>query len=84
MRQPWSRWPASLSFLILRLAQRRPRQRIQSARLENSFAHKWRVGDVLMWDNRSTMHRRDTFDAGARRIMHRTQIKGHHKPRAVG
>ena len=54
-----------------------------AARPENSFAHKWRIGDVLMWDNRSTMHRRDAFDAGARRIMHRTQIKGRHKPRAV-
>ena len=55
-----------------------------AARPENSFAHQWRVGDVLMWDNRSTMHRRDAFDAGARRIMHRTQIKGRHRPRAVG
>jgi hypothetical protein len=33
-----------------------------------------------MWDNRSTMHRRDPFDGEARRIMHRTQIKGSHKP----
>ena len=55
-----------------------------AARLENSFAHQWRVGDVLMWDNRSTMHRRDAFDAGTRRIMHRTQIKGRHKPRPAG
>ena len=29
-----------------------------------------------MWDNRCTMHRRDPFDAQARRIMHRTQLKG--------
>jgi taurine dioxygenase len=34
-----------------------------------------------MWDNRSTMHRRDPFDASARRIMHRTQIKGRVTPR---
>ena len=33
-----------------------------------------------MWDNRSTMHRRDPFDGEARRIMHRTQIKGSDKP----
>src|SRR5688572_13894014 len=46
----------------------------------NSYAHRWRVGDLLMWDNRSTMHRRDPFDANARRIMHRTQIKGRHRP----
>ena len=40
------------------------------------WEHVWRVGDVLIWDNRCTMHRRDAFDDGARRIMHRTQIKG--------
>jgi taurine dioxygenase len=38
----------------------------------------------VMWDNRSTMHRRDPFDGTARRIMHRTQIKGSHKPAAFG
>ena len=48
----------------------------------NCFAQRWRVGDLLMWDNRSTMHRRDPFDASLRRIMHRTQIKGRVKPRA--
>jgi taurine dioxygenase len=48
----------------------------------NCFAHQWRVGDLLMWDNRSTMHRRDPFDNTQRRIMHRTQIKGRVKPRA--
>jgi taurine dioxygenase len=47
----------------------------------NCYAHQWRVGDLLMWDNRSTMHRRDPFDAAARRIMHRTQIKGRVTPR---
>jgi len=41
-----------------------------------TWHHQWRAGDVLIWDNRSTMHRRDDFDDNARRIMHRTQIKG--------
>ncbi len=40
------------------------------------WEHVWRVGDVLMWDNRCAMHRRDAFDDGARRVMHRAQIKG--------
>lgn len=44
------------------------------------YEHVWRKGDLVMWDNRSTMHRRDPFDAAARRVMHRTQIKGHQKP----
>ena len=56
---------------------------VHAAHREHSFAHQWRVGDVLMWDNRCTMHRRDAFDASARRIMHRTQIKGKLKPRAA-
>jgi alpha-ketoglutarate-dependent taurine dioxygenase/class 3 adenylate cyclase/predicted ATPase len=51
-------------------------------RPELAYAHKWRVGDLLLWDNRSTMYRRDPFDAHARRIMHRTQIKGRHRPQA--
>ncbi len=41
-----------------------------------TYTHKWRVGDLLVWDNRCTMHRRDSFDPNARRIMHRTQIRG--------
>ena len=45
-----------------------------------AFAHAWRVGDVLMWDNRSTLHRRDPFDAEARRLMYRTQVKGRSLP----
>jgi taurine dioxygenase len=48
----------------------------------HAYAHRWRVGDLLMWDNRSTMHRRDPFDASTRRVMHRTQIKGSVRPRA--
>jgi alpha-ketoglutarate-dependent taurine dioxygenase len=47
-----------------------------------TYEHEWRVGDLLLWDNRSTMHRRDPFDAKARRVMHRTQIKGKVAPRA--
>jgi len=44
------------------------------------YEHVWRLGDLVMWDNRSTMHRRDPFDGEARRIMHRTQIKGSGAP----
>ena len=40
-----------------------------------TFRQQWRVGDVLVWDNRCTLHRRDAFDPRARRLMHRTQIK---------
>lgn len=47
-----------------------------------SWQHHWRVGDLVLWDNRATMHRRDPFDASARRVMHRTQIKGEAPPAA--
>lgn len=40
-----------------------------------TFRQQWRAGDVLLWDNRCTLHRRDAFDPAARRLMHRTQIK---------
>ena len=47
------------------------------------YRHRWALGDLVLWDNRSTMHRRDAFDPSARRIMHRTQIKGSSAPRAA-
>jgi taurine dioxygenase len=40
------------------------------------WEHRWRVGDVVMWDNRCAMHRREAFDDSVRRILHRTQLKG--------
>ncbi|MEA3195311.1 MAG: taurine dioxygenase [Betaproteobacteria bacterium] len=45
------------------------------------YRHRWALGDLVLWDNRTTMHRRDAFDPKARRIMHRTQIKGSAAPR---
>lgn len=43
---------------------------------EFAWYQKWTVGDLVMWDNRCAMHRRDAFDPDSRRLMHRTQIKG--------
>jgi alpha-ketoglutarate-dependent taurine dioxygenase len=51
-------------------------------RKELEWHNEWRVGDLVLWDNRCTMHRRDPFDASSRRIMHRTQVKGETRPRA--
>src|ERR1700728_2972854 len=44
-------------------------------RAEFAWHTVWQVGDLVLWDNRCTMHRRDSFDPAARRVMHRTQIK---------
>jgi taurine dioxygenase len=49
-------------------------------RPEFAWHNVWQVGDLVLWDNRCTMHRRDPFDSAARRVMHRTQIKGQTRP----
>lgn len=54
-----------------------------ATRDELTWYNVWRVGDLVLWDNRCTMHRRDPFDPAARRIMHRTQIKGVAPPAAA-
>jgi taurine dioxygenase len=38
------------------------------------YRHDWQIGDVVMWDNGFTMHRREPFDPAARRLMKRTTI----------
>jgi taurine dioxygenase len=52
----------------------------QCTRADLVYSHRWQVGDVVMWDNRCVIHRRDAFDPNARRIMHRTQINAHTDP----
>lgn len=42
-----------------------------ATRDEFVYAHQWQVGDLILWDNGFTMHRRTPFDAGARRLMKR-------------
>jgi taurine dioxygenase len=44
-----------------------------------TMCHEWKVGDVLMWNNLSVLHRRDAFDPKSRRVMHRSQIKGNER-----
>ena len=39
------------------------------------YQHRWQVGDLVMWDNRCTMHRGRPYDeAKYRRDMHRTTV----------
>ncbi|HXC28721.1 MAG TPA: TauD/TfdA family dioxygenase [Stellaceae bacterium] len=42
-----------------------------ATRDEFVYAHRWQVGDLVVWDNGFTMHRRTPFDPGARRLMKR-------------
>lgn len=45
-----------------------------AVREEFVYMHVWQPGDALLWDNASTMHRRDPFDPTERRLMKRTTI----------
>jgi taurine dioxygenase len=49
----------------------------EARRPEHHFGHSWSVGDVVVWDNRATMHRVDVdYPLGERRIMQRVLIEG--------
>jgi alpha-ketoglutarate-dependent 2,4-dichlorophenoxyacetate dioxygenase len=38
------------------------------------YQHRWTVGDLVMWDNRCTMHRGRPYDDTQRRVLHRTTV----------
>ncbi len=40
------------------------------------WTQHWRVGDMMIWDNRCTMHQRGAFDPAMRRLLHRVVVKG--------
>jgi taurine dioxygenase len=44
-----------------------------------AMCHRWKVGDLLMWNNLGVLHRRDPFDPKTRRVMHRSQIRGNER-----
>ena len=41
------------------------------------YEHVWAAGDVVIWDNRCTLHRRDAFDSTERRVLYAAQVEGH-------
>ena len=41
-----------------------------------TWTQKWRIGDLLVWDNQCLMHRRDAFDGQHRRLMHKAYCEG--------
>jgi alpha-ketoglutarate-dependent 2,4-dichlorophenoxyacetate dioxygenase len=63
-------WPLPEARLLLRDLMEHATQR------EFVYSHKWRVNDLVMWDNRQTMHRGRPFPAGEPRDVRRTTVKG--------
>jgi taurine dioxygenase len=51
-----------------------------SEKPEFIYRHVWRVGDLVVWDNRCSMHARDDFPSDQRRLMLRTTVKGTQPP----
>lgn len=41
------------------------------------YEHKWATGDLVVWDNRAALHRRDAFDPTSRRVLYAAQVEGH-------
>lgn len=49
----------------------------QATRPEFTYRHRWTVGDIVMWDNRSVLHRGHAYDeVGSRRLLVRTTLAG--------
>jgi len=63
-------WPVAEARAFLRDLTEAATQR------EFVYIHKWRVGDLVMWDNRQTMHRARPFPAQEPRDMRRTTLVG--------
>jgi taurine dioxygenase len=55
--------------LLLQLFEHQEQERFQ-------YVHHWRVGDLVMWDNRCTLHARNDFPAVERRILRRVTVLG--------
>jgi taurine dioxygenase len=48
----------------------------EATREERAWSQSWQVGDLIVWDNRCTMHRREGFAGHGRRRMHRVMTLG--------
>ena len=45
-------------------------------RRDHIYEHVWQIGDLLMWDNRCTIHARTDFPKGERRLLRRCTVEG--------
>jgi alpha-ketoglutarate-dependent 2,4-dichlorophenoxyacetate dioxygenase len=63
-------WPLPEARLLLRDLTEHATQR------EFVYSHKWQVNDLVMWDNRQTMHRGRSYPADEARDVRRTTVRG--------
>ncbi|MEY4121374.1 MAG: hypothetical protein RLZZ457_212 [Pseudomonadota bacterium] len=61
-------WPTAESRMYLQDLLEHATQR------ENVYVHEWEPGDLVIWDNRSTLHRGRRYDIAERRELRRTTI----------
>ena len=54
-----------------------------SVQPEFTYRHRWYPGDIVLWDNRSALHKATYYDPTQRRLMHRTSI-GSRLPSSAG
>ncbi|MGE0765886.1 MAG: TauD/TfdA dioxygenase family protein [Hyphomicrobiaceae bacterium] len=47
------------------------------------WSQEWQAGDLVIWDNRCTLHKRNQLDPSLRRLMHRTQVRDSARPVAA-
>jgi taurine dioxygenase len=40
------------------------------------YTHIWSAGDVVVWDNQATLHKRDAFESSRRRVLYAVQVEG--------
>ena len=52
------------------------------AQSRHCWTQRWKVGDLVVWDNRVLMHRRASFPNTERRLMRRTQVRSATRPTA--
>jgi len=46
-----------------------------------TYHHKWSLGDLAVWDGRTTLHRATPYDTRQRRVMYRAEVVGTEAPR---
>jgi alpha-ketoglutarate-dependent 2,4-dichlorophenoxyacetate dioxygenase len=61
-------WPTAESRMYLQDLLEHATQR------ERVYSHEWQVGDLVMWDNRATLHRGRRYDISERRELRRTTV----------